>query len=255
MSTAQHALHVHVLSEDSGGNALVAVRSLARVMLRLVDPDHQGRRVDLEPEDAAAAEAMHANLWKGRKGVGRQKLITLARSIARHVLDESGWVLFHVDADRVWSERDKRPSENLRRYRDDVLLHVERAVDALLAKNQSSSGKAEILSRLCLVSPYYSIESWLYQNTEVARRLCTKHDRGRHADLFDRWERSRGDLDVIEKPKDEVCLGSRYNHELAGSGFPARAVYELGTSFAETVDKLKACNELVAALVSTHAEH
>lgn len=255
MSVVPCALHVLVLSEDSGEGALSAVRSLARAMLRLVDPRHQARRVDLEPEDAAAAEAMHANLWKGRTGAGRQKLVMLTRSIARHLLDEQGVVLFHVDADRIWSERDRRPSENLRRYRDDVLLHVERALDALLARNPSSRGKEELMSRLCLVAPYYCIESWLYQNTEAAGRLCARHDRGLHAAVFERWKRNRGELDEIEKPKERVCIRSRHNDELAGPDFPARAVYELGSSFAETVDRLKACRGLVTALASTHPEY
>jgi hypothetical protein len=253
VSGAPFDLHILVLSEDSAGNALPSLRALTRSMLRLVDPRHKAERVDLEPEDPEAQRAMHANLWKGhrRSAASHQKLVTITRAVARHILDERGIVLFHVDADKAWSDR-AAPSENIRRFQEEVTLHVSRAVDDLIARSSSTHDKAAVMSRLCLVAPYWCIESWLYQNTAVAKALCHKHYRGLHAERFDRWEQDRAELDEVDKPKDEVCLGSKHNHELASQGFPARAVFDVGKSFCETVERMRAIPALVAALEATH---
>jgi hypothetical protein len=198
-------LHVLPLSED---DSLLSLRALTRHMLRLVDPSYQDRRVDLEPEGEEAQRAMQANLAQSLKPAGRRKLVTIARAIAHHIFDERGFVLLHVDADQAWSDR-LAPSKNIRWFHDEVTLSVSRVVDDLIARNQGARDKAAIMSRLHLVSPYWCIESWLYQNTAVARALCHKHHRGLHADVFEHWEHHRGELDEVDKPKDQVCLGSK----------------------------------------------
>lgn len=256
MSGSAFDLHVLVLSEDSAASALATIRALARSMLRLVDPSYQAGRVDLEPEDEEAQSAMHANLWKGhkKKAAGHQKLVTISRAVARHVFDERGFVVFHVDADQAWSNR-QAPSENIRRFQDEVMLYVSRAVDDLIARNKGSYDKTAIMSRVILVSPYWCIESWLYQNTAVARDLCRKHHGGRHEETFVRWEEDRGALDEIQKPKDQACLGSKFNHELASQGFPARIVYDVRKSFFETVERMRSTPTLVSALATTHPDY
>jgi hypothetical protein len=253
VSGSRFDLHVLVLSEDSADKALPSLRLLAASRLRLVDPRYRAERVDLEPRDEEAQRAMAANLGKGRKAAGRQKLVTIARAVARHILDERGVVLFHVDADKAWSDRATK-SENIAWFHDEVTLFVTRAVDDLIAKNPGAHDKDKraILSRLCLVSPHWCIESWLYQNTALARALCHRHYRGLHADCFDRWEQDRGQLDEEKRPKDQICLGSKHNHELAGQGFPARAVYEAGKSFFETVERLASIPTVASGLAATH---
>jgi hypothetical protein len=129
---------------------------------------------------------------------------------------------------------------------------VERHVDDLLAKQGRTRDKLAVLSRLCLLSPYYSIESWLLQNTVVAKSLCYKHYRGRHVEKFNAWEQDRGKLDEVSKPKKETCLGASHNHELASAAFPAQAVYEAGKSFAESMNRLKGCAPLMAALAEAN---
>jgi hypothetical protein len=133
-----------------------------------------------------------------------------------------------------------------------VKLNVARAVDDLLASNNSPRSNAEIMSRLYLVSPYWCIESWLYQNTVVARDLCHKHYSGRDAKRFEHWQHHRGELDDEDKPKAQICLHDKFNHDLASQSFPARDVDEVGKSFHETVERLRSSPALVAALAATH---
>ena len=140
----------------------------------------------------------------------------------------------------------------MRRFHEELTLHVSRAVDDLITANGSAHDKEAIMRRIHLVLPYWCIESWLYQNTTAGRALCHKHHRGLHADLFEHWEQYREELDEVDKPKDQVCFGSKHNHELASQGFPARAVHAVGKSFHETVERLRSSPGLVAALAATH---
>lgn len=254
MSEASFDLHVLILSEDSRGGGR-PLRALTRSMLRLVDPSYREQRVDFEPEGEEAQRATHGNRYQGhKKPAGHQKLVTIARAIARHVFDERGFVLFHVDADQAWKDRDT-PNDNIRRFHDIVKLSVSRAVDDLLAANKSTRGNAEIMSRLYLVSPYWCIESWLYQNTVVASALCQKHYSDRDAHRFKHWKNHREELDEEDKPKVQICLHDKHNLDLASQSFPARDVYNVGKSFHEAVERLRSSPALVAALAATHPDY
>jgi hypothetical protein len=251
VSDAAFDLRVLILSEDSGGGGR-PLRALTRSMLRLVDPSYREQRVDFEPEGEEAQRAMQGNLYQGHnKAAGHRKLVTIARTIARHIFDKRSVVLFHIDADQAWQNRNT-PSDNIRRFHHVVKLNVSRAVDDLLVSNKSTRTNAEIMSRLYLVSPYWCIESWLYQNTVVARALCHKHHGGRDAHRFERWEQHREELDEEDKPKAQICLHDKHNHDLASQSFPARAVDEVGKSFHETVERLRSSPALIAALAATH---
>jgi hypothetical protein len=247
--TSTFAASILVLSEDGGHRV---VRALAGQLLRWLDPRHKPEAIDLEPADEGAQEAVQSNLWKGKTSGGHRRIVEIARTVATKIMTPTGYVFIHIDADRRWGERDKNPSENVQRYLKDIVLHVERHVDDLLAKKGRTEDKGSILSRLCLLAPYSMIESWLLQNTVEAKRLCHKHHRGRDVPKFDKWEKNRGRLDEIADPKKATCLGAGKNFELASTLFPARAVYEAGKSFTESADRLKACVPLVAALASTH---
>ncbi len=110
----------------------------------------------------------------------------------------------------------------------------------------------EKMEKLILLVPHYSIESWLYQNTAEAIRICKKKDRGRHTKVFESWEKDRASLDEMKQPKKKsgTCLGNRWNQCLAEKRFPAKAVYDTGKSFARAVEQVRACVPLMEALTS-----
>jgi hypothetical protein len=249
VSEAPFDLHILILTEDSGGEG--TLRALSLRMLRLVDSSYREQRVDLEPASDAARRAMRGNHYAARTTAGHRDRVNLARDVARYILDERGFVFFHVDADQAWKDREKQ-SDNIRRFHEIVKPNVEQAVVDLLAGLQSTRDKAEIMSRLHLVSPYWCIESWLYQNTTVAAALCHKHHRGHDAARFERWKDHRDELDDEDKPKAQICLHDKHNHELASNAFPAPDVDAVGKSFHETVERLRSSPALVAALAATH---
>lgn len=251
--TGEIAASILVLSEDGGHRV---VRALVAQILPWLAGGPAPGTIDLEPDDEGAQDAIHANLWKGkdRRGDGHRRRVELARLIATKILSPKGYVFIHIDADRRWKDRKKNPSENLARYAKDLCLLVERHVSEHLRKMGSAKDVPAVLSRLCLLSPYYSIESWLLQNTEMARRLCHKHHRGGHVETFDAWERDRAGLDEIEQPKKASCLGARHNYDLARTAYPVETAYAVGKSFAESVDRLKGCVPLLASLSAAGRE-
>ena len=109
------------------------------------------------------------------------------------------------------------------------------------------------MKRLIPLAPFYSIESWLYQNTAVARRICNENGCKQHFEQFEEWERDRGQLDEMVKPKsrDFCCLGSQNNRRLAEENFPAEAALDAGKSFLDAVWSLTENTTLTNALERT----
>ncbi|MEM9453534.1 MAG: hypothetical protein AAGF11_05095 [Myxococcota bacterium] len=108
------------------------------------------------------------------------------------------------------------------------------------------------LRRICPITPYYSIEAWLYQNLDLVRDACRRRC-GRHFALIDEWENDRALLEEVIKPKEQLCVGSTMNEELAKAltSQLAKTLDELGQSFHATVECLEACPGLSEALAET----
>src|SRR5262245_16166833 len=138
-----------VLSEDSSLDTLRAVRALARRILEFIDPEHAGHRVDLEPQDERAQEAMWGNRWQAKTPSGRQAFVALARSIATKIMEPAGFVFFHSDADRLWKNRHTEPSENIRRFYDRIIIAVRQIIHDKLVREGRTEAEDTILSRLC----------------------------------------------------------------------------------------------------------
>jgi hypothetical protein len=247
-------LSILVLSEDSSASAHETVSLLARRMLQLVDRHSATHRIRFQPTKAGLA--VRANIWQSKKP--HSLLVDLKREIARKVLEDGipGYVLFHFDGDCPWSEW--QTSTNAKKF-ESFVEGLRPLVEKNLRDRGMARGEVDIktlvsdrLRRICPVTPFYSIESWLYQNTHHALELC-RGGCGKHLELISQWEADRYQLDEVLKPKEQLCFGSRKNTELA-DGFTkqlADELYLLGQSFHATVERLQACPGLQAALRAT----
>lgn len=267
---------VLVLSEDSGEGAHDTLATLAKKMFLLVDPACQTHHIRFEPPDhEGAKQALRGNLWKSGEPRDQARRRDLIGYVATKLFEgPASFVLFHVDGDRPWSDArgsstDGR-SENERKFRrfieHEVLQFVELRRRRMTETGRRSTGVASApaglsgahvpdMRQLLLAVPFYSIEAWLLQNTERAKELCRQHPRcgGAHVTILEEWAQSRGALDEVPRPKEQVCFRDAHNRDLAGPGFPAEAVYDAGKSFAATVDRLMECPMLLAALAATRA--
>lgn len=231
-----------VLTEDSGADAHDVIRGVLRCMFCLIDGQTQTQQINFEPANARAKAVMQANGWEDKK---RRELVDLRQAIAEKLV-EGGFVFFHFDGDQIWSRRQacKRPGK----FREMIVDKARIILEGMVGIDEAQ----ERLKRLHAITPFYSIEAWLFQNERVACRLC--RDAGAHADhaRFMAWAADRTLLDEVYQPKEQVSFKGQHNKALT-VGFPSEAVRQTGQSFAEVVDRLRADDALLAALKGTQS--
>jgi hypothetical protein len=254
------ALSIVILTEDSGKDGRPTVEALARHMLGLVVPGFRSDRVRVLPSEPREEEAMRGNVWKtdGENPVEHERRVRLLRYLARKLSLADTFVLFHIDGDRTWADR--ATSENRAKFERMVQVALPQVVDRGRANGPRAKGRAQAsadpppplhLDRLLLICPFRSIEAWLYQNVRAAIDVCRREHGASHVHALQEWEGRRHEIDELPAPEDVVCLKKKFNLELATRGFPAREVYEVKKSFAESVDRLMACSALARALEGT----
>lgn len=243
MSAPAPCLSLLVLTEDSAQDAHDTLVALAKKMLQLLVPSCRTHLVDFHPANEEARRAVQGTAWKIKPPATQRQRVELVRTIANKLSEKeaTGFVLFHIDGDRPWSEREA--SENRRQFEERIVSRVEQ-----LLPPDAREGS---MKRLLLVMPFYSIEAWLYQNTQAAIRICHERYGGAHVDRFAAWRERRATLDELSQPKKEVCLHDRHNLELAREGFSPEEVYEAGASFTAAVDALLAAEDLLRAVEQT----
>ncbi len=235
-----------ILTEDGAEGAHETITAVVKRMLQLVVPECQTHRIGFEPKDEQAQRAVQGTGWKQKPASCefRETLRTIATRLGR----ADGFVFFHIDGDKIWSKQDT--SENKAKWK----THVEEPVRLILERFSNRPVDVEaLLERLFRIMPFYSIEAWLYQNTDVAIRICRDKYQGRHIHLFEQWRNDRTALDEVDKPKKQVQLEGNHNLEFARVGFPADSVRAAACSYAACVEQLMQCEELKKLLEATNS--
>ncbi|RYZ17526.1 MAG: hypothetical protein EOO70_01670 [Myxococcaceae bacterium] len=247
------------LTEDSGRQGQPTLQKVLKEALKIVvdGADLNPARIKIEPlpENDRALFGMRANNWK--QDPPSVDTIRLLEAIAGQLAQPTGFVVFHFDTDRVWSERasseHRQKFDNLVRNKVRRFLRGEGTAPAAPHPRRvlTSEQAEDALQRLLVLSPCYSMESWLYQATTELLLHCRKeHDSKEHKQIIEEWSTDRTRLDEFYRPKHEAlpsCVGDRYNEELAKS-FPAVEVWLAERSFYESVERLRACTALVEAI-------
>jgi hypothetical protein len=255
-------LSILLLTEDGAKAAQETMEAIVRGMLRLIDGEHRADRVGVVRPNQLARDVMKGNQWRARnpKDIGlRQRIVVFGRFVAAKLLERESFVLLHFDGDHAWADRRLAEDEKVADFVDFVSRRVVPALDHALHEQRRDgrdvdvdAGRRAALLRFRRITPFYSIEAWLFQNTAEARRLCMATC-GKHLDEIQRWETDRGALDEIDKAKDQLpCVETQQHVALAGSAFPAREVFAAGKSYAAAVDNLRRCRDLRSALIRTH---
>lgn len=240
-------LSVLVLTEDGSDHAHDTLRVLVKRLFAYLDERCQTQKIDFQPPNEASRREVVANTFAERK---RSDRVRLYQYLAAHLRDDQAFVVHHVDADRRWDDRYKDPSVKVDQVRREVLPHVR----TILSKFYADLELDRRLERYLLLVPYWELEAWLYQHTDLAEKLCREHTqcRGQHAPLLAAWRDDRGALDDREDPSDLLpCAGKRHNKELA-AGIPLKPVIGAGKSLAAAVETLLACEPLLDALARTY---
>lgn len=250
-------IKIWILTEDSGDEAEDTLKALVKKMLRLVDPECQTHDAFVEFYHPAVDPKLtiRANEWKSPKYKDRVRLV---QTITTEI--DENFVLFHFDADRIWSEvynpegqADVSACENWQKFNDIILEPI---IGFIEYKNPSRFSTRQniqtyILERLFKVMPFYSIESWLFQNIDYAITLCNRHYQARDLEKFEDWKNDRTQIDECPQPKNAVCLQAKHNLELATNSYPADDAYNARRSFYQCAYQLGQSYALLEALERT----
>lgn len=236
-----------LLTEDSGGQGYPVLQAITEKMLRLIDSLADVRRVKFDPVPVKdeARDAMNFNGWKDRGATGHRKQTDLCNAIATRLLRDDGFVVLHFDGDLRWADsQGGTQGPNWEAFRQRLLPGIKLL---LQRKNQP-----EHIDKLLLLVPFRCMESWLYQNGETALRIYGEGSSAPREDLRrfeEEWRQDPGRLEETEQcPKDLVRIADRHNLRLAKEQFPAERVHRLGKSFTASVERMRACEPLLAAL-------
>lgn len=168
--------------------------------------------------DDALRHLLTKNGWKSTRPRDYQKILRLQREVAVALL-RGDFVFHHVDADVVFG---MATSENLERF--EVVIRT-RVRDIVRGHIRGSEDRVkEVMSRLILVAPYYSIEGWLFAN---------------HIEP--------STLDRTSQPKDLLSINRGEYPDLART-LPVAALCGLQTSFMDTLLHAGACGSLITRL-------
>ena len=244
MSKQAPVARVLVLTEDGSATAVGTVQSLLRHLLVQVARTADLDRVDLAPiPESRARKVLPGNVWKSAKKTAGPGVVDLAQRIATRLVLDDGFVVQHLDGDRVWGERGT--SENVLAFQN----VISRRVRANLRHSEKLDA-TEIdahMRRLLVLVPFWCIEAWLFQNTLDARTHCS-HTGHQCSQRLDAWAADRTLLDEVPTPKDLLCFGTRHNLALAGPLFPSDELLAAGKSYAAAVQTLCDCEAPTMAL-------
>lgn len=235
-------LSLLLLSEDSSKDAHDVLAALIERMLRLVDPSADLRKARFEPASPRARAAVNGYGWRSMKPRDHQKIVDLRQAILTKLGRGDGFVVIHLDGDMPWTES-KSGEEHANRPL------FERIILGGVLQHLDAKGQRAQAARILFLSPYYSIEAWLFQNSEeLARIHAEEHAGARDLELLAQWRQDPSLLDEVRKVKEALSIKSAHNLRLATHSFPAAKAHDVGKSFAHAVAHMESCHELREAL-------
>lgn len=238
-------LSILILTEDSGQDGFATIQALVLAILQNSAPNAQWNLIEIAPtEDDNVLRSMRGNRWMDEKtNESHHYRTTLIQSIAT-TLGEGGFVVFHCDGDTSWKKRKESTKKTKfgKLMEPGIRARLRDAVKLTPTKIEAA------MKRVLIMVPHYSIEGWLYQNTDEAIRICHAHYAGKDVAQFDAWAADRKQLDEVLKPKEAVCLKDKYNHLLATTNFPFDIAVAAGKSLKQAVAQFEACADLQIAL-------
>jgi hypothetical protein len=246
-------IEILLITEDSHPNAYEVFRNLSIEMLLLLQPGVPRYRLKQalqfaplkgEAKPPSALVASKGTNWRSRDSKMYRSQQMLREQMTTMLLKARAFVFFHVDGDKEWKNRDDSIREQFEKHH---LRAVYAGIDHHRKTHPATPDSAELTQKIILIIPYYSIESWLYQNTNIALSKC-KTDKGRK--LIKDWQADPALADEFPKPKENCCLRDEHTLELASSAFPAQRVHDVKKSFHAAVEAMRACAPLADALHS-----
>jgi hypothetical protein len=247
---------ITVLSEDGSPSGQSTVLKFIKRAAVSVCATCQPQNLKCEPrEETLQKQTISGNLWKCEKPQDHAKIVQLKQYLATRLGKANSLVFYHFDGDVPWNKRES--CENKDKFQRKIID----GVTQLLAKPPCAIGTArskeqvdDCISRLVVVVPFYSIEAWLFQNTDQLIENCRKKCRSRHQKhkrVLLSWADNPKVLEELDKPKEQYCLKATKNRELAETSFPWPKLESVGKSYSAFVKDLETRPRVVEVLALT----
>jgi len=234
-----------VLTEDSAKSASRVVELLFKRLVTATIPGANISQLDPRPISPELTRIMRANNWRSAQKEHRQDIVRLCNAIKVFIADPSSFVVFHHDADLPWRNRHNRG------LREQFQKCVFNTVKMMMEQDRRTPAFVqEALSRVIHLVPHYSIEAWLYQNIDEARKL------GATEPQLNDWQQDRGLLDELEKTPEQLPSLKRSANERLAETFnnaTMRVAIRAGKSLFYEAWKISSNSQLKAALAKTAA--
>jgi hypothetical protein len=233
-------VRVVLFTEDSGSKGFEVARAVLQQALRQASLGAEA----IEPGPPELKPIVSANGWKSPR---HKDGVRLRRQVATYLLEDR-LVVFHVDGDRTW--RDREGSENVRKFREMIYERVEQILrehprpraghrDTLAVPGAERGTTA--IARLIGMHPFWSIEAWLYAAIPRLEPVdLEKTSAEWRAAII-----SRNEFDELVQPKDMPggpgdTLNVALSREFKGQ--PTAKLLAAGKSYAAFVQSLtEAC--------------
>ncbi len=217
-------MKVIIISEDSSKHSGSIVTNLFKKSLYLINPNVQIEEICFD-ESLNQHKVSNRNVWKSEQGDPlRSQIGEYMQRLTLELLSEDTFVVWHVDGDRSFGDR---PGEN-----EDKFFPFINKYKTVTSPRDGRAVSIDI-SKIFLMMPYYSIESWLFPFvSKLPSSLGLDH-----SSVAELSGISPEEFDEIEKIKHKFSIYDSYNRELSEK-VTCEDLYDVDKSFTRFWDSL-----------------
>ena len=229
-------LTVHIISEDSSRDSFEVIKNIIIASFRSIEPNFDENKIQFDGYFNKNS-CITGTQWKAKRGMEFRKFMT---ELMGELKKESSYVFWHIDGDIAFSdfEKDTDTSDNFSTFHKQIKK---------IPHTVKIEGK-EIpidFTKLFLLFPCYSIESWLYPFIDKIKLDNIKE--------FTFSSTALEDFDEILQIKDNSGIGSKYNLELSTS-FKHNTLEVLKKSYSASYNKYSSHSDFISKLRSIKPE-
>lgn len=208
---------IYIISEDSSTHSFQVLKNIIVKSLRVLEPSIEIDKIDFR-DRLNNRPAIKGAKWKEKKDKKfREFMMELMNELNKH----ETYAFWHIDGDTTWADFPKSLNYKTFHEKIKIIPHIV----------PTPKGNVDVdFSRLFLLFPCYSIESWLLpfldkiQCDEIEKFTLSGTE-------IDQW-------DEIEQIKDVCGISSQWNKQLSEK-FKHETIYNSGKSYYNSFNEIE----------------
>ena len=225
-------LTVHIISEDSSRDSFEVIKNIIIASFRSIEPNFDENKIQFDGYFNKNS-CITGTRWKAKRGMEFRKFMT---ELIGELKKDNSYVFWHIDGDIAFSnfEKNTDTSDNFSTFNKQIKK---------IPHTVKIEGKEVPIdfTKLFLLFPCYSIESWLYPFIDKIK-LEKNEEYKFSSTAFE-------DFDDILQIKDSSGIGSQYNLELS-TNFKHNTLEALKKSYSASYNKYSGHSNFISKLGS-----